>query len=162
MSKPTTLHSAFHHPTLRAWSASASKLSKDSLIYPVFVTDAPSSSPIPTLPNIAKHSLADFIPHLTPLVEKGLQSILIFGVPSTLERDNRGSIATSELNPAIVACRMVREKFGNQLLVCVDVCLCAFTDHGHCGILDDEGNLDNEKSIARIAECKPSLPFNEL
>jgi porphobilinogen synthase len=88
---------------------------------------------------------------LRPLVDKGLVSVLIFGVPRSAKKDGRGSPADAGDNPAILAVQRLREVFPGLLLVC-DVCLCPYTDHGHCGILNEDGSINNAPSIKRLAE----------
>ena len=88
---------------------------------------------------------------LAPLIAKGLSSVLLFGVPSTLAKDSTGSGADSASNPVIRGCKVLRDTYPQLLIVC-DVCLCEYTVHGHCGVLDGEGLIDNAASIARIAE----------
>ena len=95
------------------------------------------------------HSL---INHLTPLVEDHhLKSILIFGVPTKIVKDSRGSEADSDSTPVIQVLPILRQRFPNLLLI-VDVCLCPYTDHGHCGILTDDGSIDTPLSCQRIAD----------
>lgn len=68
---------------------------------------------------------------LKPLVEKGLSSVLLFGVP-TCEKDPLGSGADDPNGPVILAVKLIRSKFP-QLFIACDVCLCEYTSHGHCG-----------------------------
>ncbi|XP_071155673.1 delta-aminolevulinic acid dehydratase-like [Mytilus edulis] len=88
---------------------------------------------------------------LEPLVAKGLKTVLIFGVPSKLPKDDAGSSADSSNTPAIIATRKLREWFPSLMVAC-DVCLCPYTSHGHCGILRKDGSIDNDASIKRLAE----------
>jgi porphobilinogen synthase len=85
-----------------------------------------------------------------PLVRKGLRSVLLFGVPGDIVKDGRGSGADDVNGPVIQAIRFFRTEFPEVLVAC-DVCLCAYTSHGHCGILTEKG-IDNQASIARLAE----------
>ncbi|KAJ3226319.1 hypothetical protein HK099_005150 [Clydaea vesicula] len=150
---PTTsyLHSSFGHPVLRSWSELNTNLTKESLIYPLFITDdANAVEEIKSLPDVYRYGVNKLEEVLTPLVRKGLKSVILFGVPKTAKKDNFGTSATSEANPVLPAIRLLRKKF-SELLICCDVCLCAYTDHGHCGILKD-GELENIASIQRLAE----------
>ncbi|KFR15844.1 Delta-aminolevulinic acid dehydratase, partial [Opisthocomus hoazin] len=88
---------------------------------------------------------------LRPLVEDGLKCVLIFGVPSKLPKDERGSAADAEDTPAIRAIKKIRSTFPELLIAC-DVCLCPYTSHGHCGILREDGTIQNEISCQRLAE----------
>ncbi|KAF2978589.1 hypothetical protein EK904_006632 [Melospiza melodia maxima] len=88
---------------------------------------------------------------LRPLVEDGLKCVLIFGVPSKVHKDERGSAADAEGTPAIQAIRKIHSTFPELLIAC-DVCLCPYTSHGHCGILREDGTIQNELSCQRLAE----------
>lgn len=66
-------------------------------------------------------------------------------------QDNRGSAADSESSPVIKAIKLFRKEFPHVLVAC-DVCLCAYTSHGHCGIFSENGLLDNGASIQRLAQ----------
>jgi len=101
------------------------------------------------MPSVYRYGIKKLIEHLTPLVELGLSSILLFGVIDTLPKDDHGSNADSAVNPVIRALPILRQQFPNLLIAC-DVCLCPYTLHGHCGIIEN-GCLNNEKSITRIA-----------
>ncbi|ORZ30713.1 hypothetical protein BCR44DRAFT_35171 [Catenaria anguillulae PL171] len=155
-SLPVRLHPSNQHPTLRAWTQSHPQLSAAALMYPVFVTDDPNPDavePIPTLPGQSRFAAPNaLIAHLTPLVALGLQSVILFGVPSRIPKDNHGSAALDPNTPVVLALRALRKHFP-QLLLAVDVCLCPYTDHGHCGILTnyDTQALDNDASIAQLA-----------
>jgi len=82
-----------------------------------------------------------------------LRSVLVFGVLTQPEspKDEIGSFATSEKSPAIRAIQTLRKCFPD-LLVAADVCLCAYTNHGHCGILESDGTINNQDSIKQIGQ----------
>jgi porphobilinogen synthase len=67
-----------------------------------------------------------------PLVDKGLKAVLLFGVPAQIQKDDEGSHADSDSTPVILAVKTLLLLFPDLLIVC-DVCLCAYTSHGHCG-----------------------------
>lgn len=106
---------------------------------------------IPSMPGLARFGINQLRDHLTGLVMKGLSSIMVFGVIESLAKDERGSNADSLKNPVIKALPSLRKWFPDLTIAC-DVCLCPYTSHGHCGILNDNGSIDNPKSIQRIAE----------
>ncbi|XP_046906924.1 delta-aminolevulinic acid dehydratase [Hypomesus transpacificus] len=146
------LHSGYFHPTLRSWQTSASHLTPDNLIYPIFVTDSPDAvEPIASLPGQARYGVNKLEDMLRPLVENGLKCVLIFGVPANIAKDERGSGADCDSTPAVLAVRKLRSLFPDLVLAC-DVCLCPYTSHGHCGILREDGTLDNAASCERLAE----------
>nr|KAG5710502.1 hypothetical protein BaRGS_013148 [Batillaria attramentaria] len=103
------------------------------------------------MPGICRYGVNRLREALSPLVDKGLKSVLIFGVPGKVEKDNRGSAADDESGPVIQAVKKLRALFPGLLIAC-DVCLCPYTSHGHCGVFRDNGTLDNEASIERLAE----------
>ncbi|XP_065835087.1 delta-aminolevulinic acid dehydratase-like [Oscarella lobularis] len=146
------LHSGYSHPVLRRWQTTKTLLSTEQLIYPIFVTDDPDSvEEIGSLPDQSRYGVNRLEEFVGPLVSKGLKSVLIFGVPSKIEKDDRGSGADAANTPAIEAIRKLRSAFPDLLIAC-DVCLCPYTSHGHCGILYPDGTINNEASIKRLAE----------
>lgn len=88
---------------------------------------------------------------LGPLVERGLQSVILFGVPVLKQKDATGTLADDVDGPVIQAIRYLREHFPS-LYVAADVCLCEYTSHGHCGILFEDGSVNNEESTKRLAQ----------
>ncbi|XP_065191753.1 delta-aminolevulinic acid dehydratase-like [Sycon ciliatum] len=152
------LHSGYGHAVLRRWQASGTTVSADNLMYPIFVTDdVDGKEEIGSLPGQYRYGINRLADGIRPLVEKGLKSVLLFGVPMNIEKDGRGSAADDRNGPAIQATQLLRKEFPSLLVAC-DVCLCPYTDHGHCGILERTGSgpedfrIDNEASIARLAE----------
>ncbi|KAM6243849.1 delta-aminolevulinic acid dehydratase isoform 2-T3 [Porphyrio hochstetteri] len=152
MQADALLHSGYFHPVLRSWQCTAATFDASNLIYPIFVTDSPDAvEPIPSLPGQARYGVNKLEGMLRPLVEDGLKCVLIFGVPSKVHKDERGSAADAEDTPAIQAIRKIRATFPELLIAC-DVCLCPYTSHGHCGILREDGTIQNETSCLRLAE----------
>jgi porphobilinogen synthase len=143
------LHSGYQHELTRKWNSSPS-LNASNLMFPVFIHAGKEKEPIDSLPNQSRYSLDSIQPEFEKLVQKGLKSILIFGVPFG-PKDPVGSGADSQDSVVIRAIKIFKNSFPSLLIAC-DVCLCAYTCHGHCGIMDSEGNLDNQKSIERLAQ----------
>lgn len=123
------------------------------LIYPLFITDNPNEfTPIPSLPNQNRLGLNKLISFITPLVQKGLRSVILFGVPlAPTAKDALGTAADDPEGPVIQAIQLLRRNFP-QLFIVADVCLCEYTSHGHCGILRDDGSLNNAMSVERISD----------
>lgn len=84
-------------------------------------------------------------------LELGLRSILLFGLPEPAKKDPRGTAAAAPDGAVQKAIRRLRAAFGHDLVLITDVCLCGFTDHGHCGVLDRAGEVDNDASLAPLA-----------
>jgi porphobilinogen synthase len=150
-----SLHSSLHHPAQRAWSEP--HVHPSQLMYPLFVTLRDEDKPIRGLePELqwgqgATADYATLVAHLRALMAKGLTSVMLFGVVE--KKDARGSMADDERTP-VIACTKALRKALPELLVACDVCMCEYTDHGHCGILrdvDGEQVLDNAKTLERLA-----------
>ncbi|KAK7472718.1 Aminolevulinate dehydratase [Stygiomarasmius scandens] len=147
----SVLQGGYHHPLARKWQAQR-QLTKSMLMYPIFITDDPDASvPITSLPGQARWGVNKLEGFLGPLVKKGLQSVILFGVPLKCTKDGRGTPADDPSGPVILAIQKIRQLFPTVYIAC-DVCLCEYTDHGHCGLLNDDGTINNTPSAARIAE----------
>eukprot|EP01132_Coremiostelium_polycephalum_P005854 gene5854-7283_t len=152
------LHSGYAHPITRSWQGD-NVILKSQLIYPIFVSDLENTkTEIKSLPGQYQISVDLVVEFLKPLVEKGLKSIILFGVillPN--QKDETASSATDpERSPVIRAIKLIKKEFPN-LLIATDVCLCAYTSHGHCGLLDSENLIDNSSSIKRLGEVALSF-----
>lgn len=128
-------------------------ISQSMLIYPLFISDQPDEETlIPSLPNQYRYGLNRLVAALEPLVAKGLRSVIIFGVPIAANvKDEWGTAADDPKGPVIQAIRIIRRRF-RDLFICADVCLCEYTSHGHCGILREDGGLNNVQSVERISD----------
>ncbi|XP_071856019.1 porphobilinogen synthase isoform X1 [Bombus fervidus] len=146
------LHSGIFHPVLRQWQSPNVEITVNALMYPIFITDEQDAKdPIASMPGVYRYGINHLRKMLQPLVSKGLQSILLFGVSKHLKKDHIGSNADSAQNPIIQAIPLIRKWFPNLLIAC-DVCLCSYTIHGHCGVLNEDGSINNKASIERISE----------
>lgn len=108
------------------------------------------------MPGVCRYGLNALKNHLTPLIQNGLSSILLFGIiDDSSKKDETATCADAPYNPVMRALPLLREWFPNLLIAC-DVCLCPYSKHGHCGILHADGTINNEPSIKRIAEVAVS------
>ncbi|KAF7270618.1 hypothetical protein GWI33_016414 [Rhynchophorus ferrugineus] len=152
VSKKHYLHSGIFNQTLRDWQSLKSQVLPINLMYPVFIIENDDEvQTISSMPGVCRYGINKLKDHLTVVVQKGLTSILVFGVIETLSKDEHGTNADSARNPVIRALPKLREWFPDLTIAC-DVCLCPYTSHGHCGILNPNGTIDNPSSIKRIAE----------
>lgn len=120
------------------------------LVLPVFVREgleAPRA--IASLPGVEQHSLDSVRALAVRAAGAGLGGIMLFGIPA--ERDARGSGADDPEGILNVATRAVVAEVGDAIVVQTDLCLDEFTDHGHCGVLDERGRVDNDASLERYA-----------
>ncbi|WFD36886.1 porphobilinogen synthase [Malassezia cuniculi] len=146
------LHPSIATPLGRTWQNQGRVLSKGALMYPIFITDEPGSKiPLGSMPNQYRWSVDRLSEFLGPLVERGLQSVILFGVPVLKEKDEVGSLADDADGPVIQAIKYLREHFPT-LYIAADVCLCEYTSHGHCGVLCDDGTVNNDESTKRLAD----------
>jgi porphobilinogen synthase len=102
------------------------------------------------MPGVVQHTLETVVEVAHRCVAAGLGGIMLFGVPQ--EKDATGSGAVDPDGILNVALRTVREAVGDDLVVMADTCLDEFTDHGHCGVLDEQGRVDNDATNLLYAE----------
>ncbi|KJE98179.1 delta-aminolevulinic acid dehydratase, variant 3 [Capsaspora owczarzaki ATCC 30864] len=146
------LHSGYFHPTLRSWQSNAAHLAASQLIYPLFISDVEDNwEEIGSLPGQFRFGLAHIDRVVAPLVAKGLRTVLLFGVPVQVPKDATGSLADADDSCVARAVRHLRKTYPSLLVAC-DVCLCPYTSHGHCGILYDDGTINNQASTERLAQ----------
>jgi porphobilinogen synthase len=124
------------------------RLDPADLVLPVFVREgAQEPVAITSMPGVVQHSMESLRQVSRQVVEAGLGGIMLFGVPLT--RDARGSGADDPRGILNVALREVRDVVGDDTVVMADLCLDEFTDHGHCGVLDASGRVDNDATLER-------------
>lgn len=127
-------------------------LRKENFIYPMFVKEDLKKGqiePITTMPGENRFSLSSAVEEAKILEEKGLSSILLFGMPS--KKDNYGTPAFDPEGIVQRAIKAIKEE--TNLVVMTDVCLCQYTTHGHCGIIENDQILNDEslENLARTA-----------
>ncbi|MBO0587112.1 porphobilinogen synthase [Sporosarcina sp. E16_8] len=128
-------------------------LRKEDFIYPIFVIDGEDiNNPIASMPGVFQKSLDHFAIELDEVVSLGIPSIILFGLPAT--KDDRGSEAYSDQGIVQKATRLAKERYP-ELIVIADTCLCQFTDHGHCGVLEG-GKVLNDPSLELLARTAVS------
>ncbi|WP_210480043.1 porphobilinogen synthase [Naasia sp. SYSU D00948] len=121
------------------------------LVLPMFVREgAAEPVPIRSMPGVVQHSTDSFRSALAAAAEAGVGGVMLFGVPE--RRDAVGSGATDPDGILNVATRIAAEEVGDALVVQTDLCLDEFTDHGHCGVLADDGSVDNDATLLRYRE----------
>ena len=126
------------------------RLSPSDLVLPLFVREgAVEPQPIASMPGVVQHSRASLRFAAREAVAAGIGGLMLFGVPGT--RDARGSGADDPDGILNVGLREVRDEVGDDLVVMADLCLDEFTDHGHCGVLDAHGRVDNDATLHRYA-----------
>ncbi|MEZ5090143.1 MAG: porphobilinogen synthase [Micropruina sp.] len=123
------------------------------LVLPMFVADGIDAPlPIGSLPGVVQHTVGSLVAEVRRAVGAGLRGVMLFGVPREQDKDATGSVGSAPdgiLNRALSA---VRDAVGDDVVLMADTCLDEFTDHGHCGVLDDRGRVDNDATVERYVE----------
>jgi porphobilinogen synthase len=124
----------------------------DDLIAPLFVRegiDAPQ--PITSLPGVVQHTRDSLRAEVAGLAELGVRSVILFGVPAS--KDPVGSGAYDPDGIVQLALDDLRHEVGDDVVVMADLCVDEYTDHGHCGIVDDHGVVDNDATLELYAKA---------
>ncbi|GAA1925215.1 porphobilinogen synthase [Streptomyces durmitorensis] len=129
------------------------RLHPADLILPAFVREGISSPvEIGAMPGVVQHTRDSLKKAAVEAMEAGVSGIMLFGVPEESKKDAAGTVGTDPDGILQVALRDVRAEVGDDLIVMSDLCLDEFTDHGHCGVLDSQGRVDNDATLERYAE----------
>jgi porphobilinogen synthase len=121
------------------------------LVLPLFVREGIDEPvPVTSMPGVVQHTRETLRKAATEAVAAGVGGLMLFGVPA--RRDARGSAGVDPNGVLNVALRDVRAEVGDAAVVMADTCLDEFTDHGHCGVLDEHGGVDNDATLAVYAE----------
>ena len=131
------------------------KLDKEDLIYPIFFKEeleGDEKEPIESMPGEYRYSLNAGIEFAKQLEEKGLKSIIVFGVPLPESKDE---VASPDYSSTGIVQRAIRElKKQTDLVVIGDVCLCQYTSHGHCGLIKENDDTDDGVEILNDESLK--------
>jgi porphobilinogen synthase len=120
----------------------------EQLIMPHFVVpDARANEPISSMPGIAQQGIETVVQTIGKDLELGIKAVLLFGHPEHGGKTPDGRAAAAANGAVQRACESLKREFGDALIVMTDVCLCAYTDHGHCGVLDERGRIVNDESL---------------
>jgi len=125
-------------------------LSASQLVLPLFVRSGSKvRNPVGSMPGVSQLSVDEMLRDADEASEEGVGGIILFGLPD--RKDATGSSAWDDKGPVPTAVRALKQKFP-QLIVITDVCMCEYTDHGHCGILRD-GDVDNDATLELLARA---------
>ena len=130
------------------------ELRADRLVLPLFVSETASApEPIESMPGIGRLPLDAAVTEAREAAKLGLTAVLLFGVPA--EKDAEGSSAWDEQGAVQLAAAAIKAAVPD-LLVITDVCLCEYTDHGHCGVVRSDGTVDNDATLELLARTAAS------
>ena len=125
------------------------KLQLDDLVYPLFVIAGENiKNPISSMPGCYQLSIGNVIPEVREVVKLGIKAILLFGIPA--HKDPAATGAYDHEGIVQMAVRAIKDEFPD-LVVITDVCLCEYTDHGHCGVVQ-EGEVLNDVTLELLAK----------
>ena len=120
-------------------------LSPDDFMLPLFVAEGlPEPVPIPSLPGHQRHTVESVLLECEEVVGLGIPMVLLFGVPADKDEHGTGAWAAEGAVQRVTAA--IKARFGEQLMVATDLCLCEYTSHGHCGILRGR-EVDNDATL---------------
>ncbi len=153
---------AFPQTRMRRLRASASlrglvretELSAERFVLPLFVSETASGrEPIATMPGVERLSVTAAVEEAGMAAELGIAAVMLFGIPA--QKDEQGSGAWDEEGVVQLATAAIK-RARPDLLVITDVCLCEYTEHGHCGVLREDGAVDNDASVELLARTAVS------
>ena len=128
------------------------RLDVNDLVAPLFVREGIDSPiPIKSLPGVVQHSRASLREEVLQLADLGIKSVILFGVPA--KKDEIGSGAFDPNGVVQVALSDLRSDLGDRVVLMSDLCVDEYTSHGHCGILDGHGSVDNDKTLEIYAKA---------
>ncbi|MEL7157946.1 MAG: porphobilinogen synthase [Actinomycetota bacterium] len=127
-------------------------LGVDDLIAPLFVREGITEpAPIESLPGVVQHTTTSLVAEVKRLADLGVPAVVLFGIPA--RKDAEGSEAWNPDGIIQVALAECRQTVGNDVVLIADLCVDEYTDHGHCGIVDAAGNVDNDATLDLYAEA---------
>ncbi len=127
-------------------------LSVDDLVAPLFVREGiHEPQPVASLPGVVQHTRASLRAEVTALRDLGVPAVILFGIPEV--KDATGSEAWNPDGVVQVALRDLRDEVGDEMVLMADLCVDEYTDHGHCGVLDGHGSVDNDATLELYARA---------
>lgn len=134
------------------------RITKDDLVMPLFFKETKGSEPIASMPGIAKMGQVALLKEIETLQRLGIKAVLLFG--STDRKNKSGSLSYDENSPMHKAIKAIKQE--SSIILITDVCLCAYTDHGHCGVLKSHRvdknvvRIDGERTLQALAKIAVS------
>ncbi|MED5265431.1 MAG: porphobilinogen synthase [Actinomycetota bacterium] len=132
------------------------RLSVDDLVAPLFVREGIDSPiPIPSLSGIQQHTRQSLVEEVKHLHSLGVPGVILFGIPE--QKDPQGSEAWNPEGIVQLALQDCRDAIGQDMVLIADLCIDEYTDHGHCGVVGEDGSVDNDQTITiygKIAQAQ--------
>ena len=128
------------------------RLSVDDLVAPLFVREGiDEPQPVESLPGVVQHTRASLRAEVSALRDLGVPAVILFGIPG--EKDAVGPEAWNPDGVVQVALKDLRDEVGDEMVLMADLCVDEYTDHGHCGVLDGYGSVDNDATLELYARA---------
>jgi porphobilinogen synthase len=136
-------------PALRRLAA-VTRVQGSDLVLPLFVKEGISEpQPVPSMPGVVQHTRDSLRKAAAEAAEAGVGGLILFGIPAV--KDSRGSAADDPDGIIQAALRDLAAEAGDDIVIMADLCLCEYTDHGHCGVLTPSADVDNDATLERYA-----------
>ncbi len=136
-------------PVLRRLVAET-KVAPDDLIAPLFIKEGIAQpEPVTSMPGVVQHTLESLRKEVRELHELGIPGVILFGIPA--HKDERGSAADDPNGIVQTALKTLRDEIGSDTVLIADNCLDEYTSQGHCGVLDQNNEVDNDRTLERYA-----------
>lgn len=146
MSFPDRRMRRLRHSTPIRRLVAETSLSTADLVAPLFVREGIEAPvPVASMPGVEQHTHASLHKEVDRLVSLGVPGIMLFGIPAT--KDATGSQAWNPDGVMQVALRSLNDAFGSEVVIMADLCVDEYTDHGHCGIISENGGVDNDATL---------------
>ena len=129
-----------------------SRVSAEQLVMPHFVlpTDR-AEDPVESMPGISRYGVKNLAERVLADADLGIRAVLLFGTPEDGKKNERGTLASSPSSAVARAVETLKQRAGDEIVVITDVCLCAYTSHGHCGVLRD-GKVINDETLPLLKD----------
>lgn len=129
------------------------RLSVDDLILPLFVVPGTGvRNPVRSMPGVDQLSVDEMVKEAREIADLGIPGVILFGVPDDEDKDPEGTEAYNPEGLVPEAIRAIKEEVP-ELLLWADVCMCEYTSHGHCGLLTDQGEVENDPTLELLAQA---------
>ncbi|HZO94038.1 MAG TPA: porphobilinogen synthase [Candidatus Baltobacteraceae bacterium] len=128
------------------------RVNRDGLVQPLFVVEGKGVvQPIGSMPGVSRYSVDAVVRECRELDAAGVRAVLLFGIPDAASKDAYATVNSDPGGVVQRAARAIKDALP-RLLVIADLCNCEYTDHGHCGILDATGDVDNDRTLEVLAK----------
>jgi porphobilinogen synthase len=129
-----------------------SRVSAEQLVMPHFVLPMDrAEDPVKSMPGISRYGVKNLAERVLADADLGIRAVLLFGTPEDGKKDERGTPASSPSSAVARAVEALKQRAGDEIVVITDVCLCAYTSHGHCGVLRD-GKVINDETLPLLKD----------